>query len=137
MLLLSLTKRANEPRRVSIFGVDMSLIEIESTPNVSWRVNGEYAKYFTGVLVGDKMVATSGMTIEPSWSLCPIQQGAVDEPYEFRFDSQAITVKNAIVRGTSGQSLPGPIAAYRRTGGAGAVEKIVSWQKLDTTAIRN
>lgn len=133
MLLLSLTKRANEPRRVSIFGVDMSLIEIESTPNVSWRVNGEYAKYFTGVLVSDKMVATSGMTIgNNELFLRPIQQGAVDEPYEFRFDSQAITVKNAIARARLGKVSQGQLQHIAEQEARGAVEKIVSWQKLDT-----
>lgn len=132
MLLLSLAKRVNEPRSVSIFGTPLSLAEVETTPNMSWRVNGEYAKYFTGVSVGDKMIATSGMTVgNNELFLRPIVQSAVDEPYEFRFDSQAITAKNALARARLGKISTRQLKRLAEQEADGAVEQIVTWKKLD------
>ncbi len=133
MLLLSLTKRVHEPRSVSVFGTDLSLVEVESTPNMSWRVNCEYAKYFAGVSVGDKMIATSGMTVgNNELFLRAIHQGAVDEPYEFRFDSQAITLKNAIARARLGKVSKRQLKHIAEQEAHGAVERVISWRKLDT-----
>lgn len=132
MLLLSLTKRVNEPRSVSVFGTALSLAEVESTPNLSWRVNGEYAKYFTGVSVGDKMLATSGMTVgNNELFLRPIVQGAVDEPYEFRFDAQAITAQNALARARLGKISARQLKRLAAQEADGAVEQIVTWKKRD------
>jgi hypothetical protein len=133
MLLLSLTKRVNEPRSVSIFGKVLSLAEVESTPNMSWRVNGEYAKYFTGVSVGDKMIATSGMTVgNNELFLRPIVQGEVEEPYIFRFDSQAITVKNALARARLGKISARQLKRLAEQEAEGADEQIVTWTRRDT-----
>ena len=63
MVLLTLTKNRSRPEFVTIFENSVPLAEIESTPNLSWRVNGFVRQYFTGATVGDTMVATSGMTI--------------------------------------------------------------------------
>ena len=31
---------------------------IEATPNRSWRIDGDLARYFTGISLGDKMIAS-------------------------------------------------------------------------------
>ncbi|MBM4076543.1 MAG: SAM-dependent DNA methyltransferase, partial [Planctomycetes bacterium] len=63
MVVITLSKRNMDSRRVTVFGRELSLDEVESTPNASWQVNGELARYFTGIYVGDKMIASSGMTV--------------------------------------------------------------------------
>jgi len=132
LLLLTLTKRAHLPRRVTVFGADLSLSEIQSTPNMSWRVNGDLAMYFTGVTVGDKMVATSGMTIgNNELFLRPIRQGEVEEPYEFNFAEQLITVKNQIARARLGKVAPRRLKELSEQEARADIEKIVTWRKLD------
>lgn len=131
LLVVSLTKRVREERRVSVFGTPLSLAEVEATPNMSWRVNGDYAKFFTGVLVGDKMVASSGMTVgNNELFLRPIVRGGVDEPYAFRLEEQVITVKNAVARARLGKVSPRQMARLAEQEAQGVAERIVTWQKL-------
>ena len=132
MLLVTLTKQAISPRRVTVFGADLSLAEIESTPNMSWRINTEFARYFTGVTVGDKMLATSGMTIgNNELFLRPIREGHVDEPYEFSFAEQLITVKNKLARARLGKVAPHRLKEIAEQEARGAVERVVIWQQLE------
>lgn len=132
MVLVSLTKRVNTPRRVSVLGTDLSLAEVESTPNMSWRVNGDHVKYFTGVLVGDKMVATSGMTVgNNELFLRPIKRGEIEEPYECEFAKQIITVKNEIARARLGKVSSRQLKRIAEQEVRGDVEKIVARRKLD------
>jgi type I restriction-modification system DNA methylase subunit len=84
MLLLTLTKRDSGPKQIAIFGKSLSISDINKTPNVSWRVNGEFAKYFTGETVGEKMIATSGMTVgKNDLFLRQIADGRILEPFNF------------------------------------------------------
>jgi hypothetical protein len=132
MLLMCLTKRARAPRRVNVFGAELSLAEIESTPNKSWRVNGDLARYFTGVTVGGKMVATSGMTIgNNKLFLRRVSGGYIEEPYEFSFGEQLITVENEIGRARLGKVARRRLEEVARQEARGAVEKVVAWRKLE------
>jgi hypothetical protein len=132
MILVTLTKQALSPRRVSVLGADLSLAEIDSTPNMSWRVNGDLAKYFTGGAVGDKMIATSGMTIgNNDLFLRPVREGYIEEPYEFTFGEQLITVMNVIALARLGKVAPRRLKKVAQQEARGAVEKVLTWRKLE------
>jgi len=133
MLLLTLTKRKVPPSHATVFGKDISLAEIEATPNMSWRVDADLAKYFTGMTVGDKMIATSGMTIgNNDLFLRPIKDGQVEEPYEFAFTEQRITVECEISRARLGKVSPRRLQEVRELEARGATEKVIAWEWLET-----
>ena len=128
MILLTLTKQAVTPRHITIFGARRSLAEIETTPNISWRVNEDLAKYFTGMTVGDKMVATSGMTIgNNELFLRPINEQRIEEPYEFSFADRRITTAREISRARLGKLSPRRLRAVQELEARGATEKVISW----------
>lgn len=130
MLLISLCKRHMERRRVTVFGKELSLDEIDSTPNASWQVNGDLARYFTGVHVGDKMVASSGMTIgNNDLFLRQIVGGCIEEPFEFEFGTQPITVANEIARARLGKVSPLRLRQVADQEARGETERIVVFKK--------
>ncbi len=108
MLLLTLTKQPTSPTKVTVLGADLATADIQSTPNMSSRINGDLAKYFTGATVGDKMVATSGMTIgNNDLFLRPIVDGRIREPYAFAFGERAITLEGESVARSPGEVVQG------------------------------
>jgi hypothetical protein len=132
LLLITLRKRGGEHRRVTVFGADLSLDAIESTPNASWRVSGELAPYFTGVHVGDKMIASSGMTIgNNELFLRRIVNGAVEEPFEFAFGRQPITVENEIARARLGKVSPRRLRRVAEQQARGDIEKVVQFTRRE------
>lgn len=132
LILLQLTKQPSRPRRVTVFGAEVAVAEIESTPNMSWKVNGDLARYFTGVTVGDQMIATSGMTIgNNELFLRPIRQGGLEEPYEFGFGQQLITVQHELARARLGQVAPRRLKEVAAQEAQGTVQQVITWQKLD------
>ncbi|MBI4679415.1 MAG: hypothetical protein HY748_17710 [Elusimicrobia bacterium] len=131
MLLVTLTKHPIEPRQITVFGTCLPLSEIEATPNMSWRVSGDLAKYFTGATVGEKMVATSGMTIgNNELFLRPIIQGEIHEPYAFSFTARPITVQREITRARLGKVPPRRLIAVREQEARCATERVVVWDRL-------
>lgn len=133
MLLVSLTKQGASPTYVTVFGQQIPVARIESTPNMSWRVNAELAKYFSGVTVGEKMVATSGMTIgNNDLFLRQIKQGVIEEPYEFSYGQQKITVERELARARLGKVGTRRLREVKELEACGATEKMVIWNSLDT-----
>jgi tRNA1(Val) A37 N6-methylase TrmN6 len=136
MILLTLTKQAVTPRHITVFGVHRSLAEIETTPNISWRVNEDLAKYFTGVTVGDKMVATSGMTIgNNELFLRSITEQRIEEPYEFSFTDRRITVEREISRARLGKLSPRRLREVQELEARGATERVIAWTPRTTLSI--
>ena len=128
MVLLSLTKQPVGPRQVTVFGSQLPLAEIEATPNMSWRVSAELAKYFTGMTVGQKMVATSGMTIgNNELFLRPVKSGRIEETYEFSFTERRITVERETSRARLGRLSPRELRRVRELESNGGMEKAVTW----------
>ena len=85
---------------------------------MSWRVNGDFAKYFTGATVGDKMVATSGMTIgKNDLFLRQITDGRVLEPYKFGFTDRPITLEREISRARLGKLSAHRLRTIKHAGG--------------------
>jgi hypothetical protein len=133
MLLVTLTKQAAPSPQVTVFGKQIPLAEIEATPNMSWRVNSDLARYFTGMSVGEKMVATSGMTIgNNELFLRSIQNGKVEEPYEFVFIEQRATVERELSRARLGKVSPRRLRIVRELESTGAVEKAIAWNRLES-----
>ncbi|MCC7354319.1 MAG: hypothetical protein IT330_11230, partial [Anaerolineae bacterium] len=133
MLLITLTKQPDAPRHVTVFGTQLSLVNIEATPNMSWQINGDLAKYFTGISVGDKMVATSGMTIgNNELFLRAISNCQIEEPYEFAFTEQRITVEREFSRARLGKMSSHRLQKVKELEARGAKEKAIAWRRLET-----
>jgi len=114
MLLLSLTKGKRKSPCITVLGESVSLADIKATPNLSWRVNKHFVRYFTGSALGDKMVASSGMTIgKNSLFLRHIVDGRIEEPYEFSFGKQKITVERELSRARLGKISPKRLSVIR------------------------
>ena len=104
LVLITLVKHKQKHRYIQVFGNPTQLEDIEATPNFSWRVNGEYARYFGGQSLGDKLVASSGMTIgNNALFLREITNGSIEEPYEFSFGRELITLERELARARLGK----------------------------------
>ncbi len=67
---------------------------INLTGNRSWQITESVGRLFEGPKLGDLMVASSGMTIgNNDLFVRAIVDGAVVEPYEFRFRDEPITLR--------------------------------------------
>ena len=103
LVLISLVKQCHSTT-ISIFGRETKISDVELTPNYSWGVDREHAKYFRGPLLGDKLVATSGMTTGNNrLFLRKIEDGAIVEPYEFAFVDEPITLHREVSRARHGR----------------------------------
>ncbi len=92
---------------VRLFGETIARAEIEATGNLSWTVTAEYARYFTGAKLGDFVLASSGMTIGANeLFLRPIADGKIEEPYQFDFYDDLITLENETTRARLGKISP-------------------------------
>lgn len=131
MILLRIKKRANPHQTVSIFGTALSPARVALTPNRSWRINGELTKYFTGAAVGDKMVATSGMTIgKNELFVRKIADGCIVEPYDFFLTREKITLEKEIGRARLGRLSDKRRADIAALVAAGATEEVLGWRAL-------
>jgi hypothetical protein len=123
MILLTLTKTLHKPAAITVFGRSVPLAEIEATPNLSWRVDSSFARFFTGATVGDKMIASSGMTIgNNELFLRRIVDGQFTEPYEFSLAEAPITVERELERARLGKIGPARLRELRKLESEGATE---------------
>src|SRR5581483_7554294 len=127
MVLLTLTKRSGA-QYVRVFGNETTITDVEATGNLSWRIDRGFARYFTGQTLGDKIIASSGMTVgNNALFVRRISNGTVTEPYDFSFGQEPITVEREIARARLGK-LPEPrrrvIEERERRGDT---ERVVTW----------
>lgn len=88
-------------------GAPIARETIEMTGNVSWGINGELAAAFAGPTVGQFMVGSSGMTIgKNEYFVRPIVGGSIEEPYEFEFYEEPITLEGELARARLGKLSP-------------------------------
>ncbi len=126
MVLLTLTKTLQKPAAIRVFDRVVPLAEIESTPNLSWRVDGRFARYFTGATVGDRMIASSGMTIgNNELFLRRIVDEKIVEPYDFSLGESPITVEREFAKARLGKISPGRVRRLRMLESEGATEIIM------------
>jgi hypothetical protein len=133
MLLLALTKQRDVSNRVTVFGKQLAPAAIEATPNRSWRIDSDLVKYFSGKTVGDKMVATSGMTIgNNELFLRRVVSSRVVEPYEFSYANRAITLEREISKARLGKVAPRRLQEVQELEACGASETVVEARQLET-----
>lgn len=133
MVLLTLTKHQLGSRHITVFEKTLPLAHIEATPNLSWRINGRLARYFTGMTIGDKMVATSGMTIgKNELFLRRIIDGQSQEPYEFAYTEKRITLERELARARLGKISKRRLREVKELEERGATKKGITWKRLKT-----
>ncbi|MBI4435625.1 N-6 DNA methylase [Candidatus Uhrbacteria bacterium] len=136
MLLVTLTKHNRKAPYVTVFDHHTRIEDIEATENLSWRVNGEYARYFTGQTLGDKMVASSGMTIgNNALFLRHISDGIIEEPYDFSFGREQITLQREIMRARLGKIAPARRKRIEELERLGETQRVVVWTPREAPAI--
>jgi hypothetical protein len=128
LVLVTVTKRNRKATQITVFGSHTSVRDIEATENLSWRVNGEFARYFSGQTLGGKMVASSGMTVgNNALFLRRISNGAIEEPYDFAFAQEPITLAREIERARLGKMSQGQAARVAEQERLGEMRRVVSW----------
>ncbi|MBU4400627.1 MAG: N-6 DNA methylase, partial [Planctomycetes bacterium] len=85
-------------------GEPISRTIIEMTANASWGMNGELSVAFSGPTIGNFMVGSSGMTIgKNKLFVRPIVNGVIEEPYDFEFFDEPITLEGELARARLGK----------------------------------
>ena len=104
MIVLKLRRRTSGPAgSIRVFGREIPLDLIRATPNFSWLINAELARYFTGATLGDKMIATSGMTVgRNELFLREIHDSAVTETLAFELSRRPVTLERELKKARLG-----------------------------------
>jgi hypothetical protein len=85
-------------------GESLSCSTISMSANASWGMNGDLAVAFAGPTVGKFMVGSSGMTIgKNQFFVRPIVNGVVEEPYDFEFFDEPVTLEGELTRARLGK----------------------------------
>ena len=117
---------------VRVFGVHLGPDLLSLTANGSWLIDESYAPYFRGPSVGDRMVATGGMTTgRNEYFVREIEGGAVDEWYEFEFYERPITSSGEAARARLGRIPPSRLALVEAREAAGETQRCVRVRKRD------
>jgi tRNA1(Val) A37 N6-methylase TrmN6 len=99
---------------------------IELTDNFSWRIHDGVVKYFAGPSLGEYVVATSGMTVgKNEYFVREIVDGNIEEPYEFIFFADPITLSQEKAKARLGKLSPKKMAEILQQEQAGATRRNV------------
>ena len=133
MILITLVKRGRKPSHIRVMDDKVRTEAIEATPNLSWRVNGNYARYFSDRTLGDLFVASSGMTVgNNALFLRKIVNGEIEEPCEFSYAQDPITLAGEIERARLGRLSASKRRAVREQERRGETRRVVRWKSLET-----
>ena len=78
---------------ISIKGDSVSVLDINRTKNLSWGLTRDFIRYFRGPVLGDVIIATSGMTTgNNTLFLRRIRDDTLIEQYDFTFADVPITL---------------------------------------------
>lgn len=107
MLTLEFTKGEN-PGCVRRNGATINSDAIQATPNLSWGITPDLAALFSGPLMGDRFVATSGMTTGKNALFVreADERGVIAEPYKFEFYDAPVTLEYELRRARLGRLSP-------------------------------
>lgn len=126
MVVLDFVKRGVAASAVAVNGVRVPRAQIELTGNFSWRITDDLAKYFAGPVLGDYLIASSGMTVgKNAWFVREIVDDAIVEPYTFEFFADPITLDRERARARLGKLSPQKIAQVRTQEASGATRRAV------------
>ena len=100
---------------------------IKATPHLSWGITEELAKFFSGPLLGDFFVASSGMTTGKNRLFVRRvdEQQRIVEPYRFEFYDAPITLDYELERARLGKLSPNRRALLKTAEARGDTERRV------------
>lgn len=100
---------------------------IKSTPHLSWGITEELARFFSGPLLGDYFVASSGMTTGKNRLFVRRvdEQQRIVEPYRFEFYDAPVTLDYELERARLGKLSPKRRAMLKDAEARGATERRV------------
>jgi len=97
-------KKSGFSEGIHVNGQYVSRKTIELTGNCSWRITDDLAQYFRGPVLGDFMVASSGMTIgKNEYFVRPVHDGGIVEPYDFKFFQEPVTLEGELGKARLGR----------------------------------
>ena len=136
LILVTLVKRGFKAPHIWMFGKSIRLSDVERTPNLSWLAHSEYARYFRGPLLGDMLVGTSGMTTgnNPLF-VREIADGFIEEPYEFCFATEPITLVRELWRARLGKLSIAKTRAILEKEQRGDTMRVVRWRQSEKPAV--
>ena len=104
MLILDFRK-GGQSSQVTRNSVSMSTDAIRSTPNLSWGITDDLARFFRGPLLGDYFIASSGMTTGKNELFVRkiVESHRIIEPYCFEFYDAPMTVAYEMERARLGK----------------------------------
>jgi hypothetical protein len=123
MVILTLRAGPSEDA-ACIFGTSVARGAMEKTANFSWAISTDLVEYFDGPTLGEYIVATGGMTIgKNELFVRPINGGRIEEPYDFEFFDDAISLEGERRRARLGKLSPTLEARYRVAEAEGATRR--------------
>jgi len=132
MVLIKLAKKEHSAFSIKVFNNQIPTNIIRRTPNLSWRVNKEYAKYFSGKTLGDYMIASSGMTIgNNELFLRKISDGLIQEPYKFSYALKPITLNGEFQRARLGKLSYSKQRQIREQERRGETRQIIHYERRE------
>jgi len=132
MVLLDFMKSATTRRNVTVLGERLDYTTISCTENLSWRINKDLAKYFSGKVLGDVIIATSGMTIgNNELFLRDIVNGALKETFAFKFVDDRITLKRERERARLNILSKKQVEKIQQLERDGATRRNLRWKELE------
>lgn len=93
---------------VRVDGAALPVERIRSTGNYSWRVSSDMSPMFEGPLLSEYIVASSGMTTgKNEYFVRELNEaGGFEEPYEFTFFQEPVTLRRELERARLGRISP-------------------------------
>ena len=136
MVLLDFHKGKNT--RHGVFIDDALLMEthIRQTPHHSWGIDKQFIPYFAGPLLGDYLIATSGMTVgKNEYFVRRINEGKITEKYHFSYYERPVTLADEISKARLGKLSKERIAQLRYLESSGATVRDVQISMLDSPEV--
>jgi tRNA1(Val) A37 N6-methylase TrmN6 len=131
MVLLDFVKGEGIRRQVSVRGKKIDYTTIAKTDNLSWQIDEMHAKYFSGVRLGDFIVASSGMTIgKNEIFLRKVLEGRLEEHLRFDFFDDPIRLEREKARARLSHLSDAQIERIRKQESCGATRRNVRWSEL-------
>lgn len=91
--------KSGESDHVTVDGNVVFREDMEVVGNFSWTIDPDVAEFFRGKKLSDYVVCSSGMTTgKNKYFVREIKDGSIEEPYDFEFYDDPITVKRELER---------------------------------------
>lgn len=103
MVVINFVK-GKEAKTIKVDDKRLLISDISKTPNLSWKIDDELLGYFSGKLLGEFVVATSGMTIgKNEYFLKTISEGKIIEKYKYEYVQEPISLARELKKARLGK----------------------------------